>query len=165
MQKRERRPAVNGAPPGTSRCQATDQTERTALDPVDDVELLAAVHAVVDRLVRAARRAHGRIPTLGPEFVVAPWLAQVALLVVLGEGYVLRDPDQIAADQLKSAALAISTGGVDWSDVACFHAACAHTAHCRLVARRGELGPMARPFDPVAARRWARTGSSAGGAT
>lgn len=34
-----------------------------------------------------------------------------------------------------------------------------------VIVRRAEIGVMARPFDPAAAARWARTGSSAGGAT
>jgi len=135
----------------------SDHEQPTVLDPADDPELLAAVHACAHRMVRAAHRVHGRIPTLGPEFVAAPWLAQVAALAVLGEHWVLRSPDEIAADQLKDAAIAISTGA-DWA------AASRRPSHAELVARRAEVGPMARPFDPVAARRWVKAGDSREGA-
>jgi len=159
MQKRERRPAVNGAPPGTSRCQATDRDESTAPGRLDeDPDFLRVAFRAVDRLVRAAHRLHGPLPVVGsPEWFAAPWITQAATMAVLGEGYILRDPDRIAADQLKAASVAIAMGA-DWT------AASRRPILATLDDRRAVPGPGVQSFDAAAAARWVATGSSKGGA-
>ena len=115
-------------------------------------------YRAVDRLVRAAHSLHGPLPVVGSqEWFAATWITQVATMAVLGEGYVLRDPDRIAADQLKAASVAIATGA-DWA------AASRRPSHTSLAAIRAEPGPMARRVDPAAAARWATTGDSRDGA-
>ena len=124
----------------------------------EDVELIAEVHGLVDRVVKLAG---GHVLQLGSaEWWAAPLAARLTPLLVLAEHWLLRSPDEIAADMLKAASVAISTGGVDWSDVGCSHTGCAHTAHRHLVVWRGEPGPHLRPFDPAAAARWVSTGTS-----
>jgi len=150
----ERRPGVNQGGDEDRGRSVSDDTGPGRLD--DDPAFLRVAFRAVDRLVRAAHRLHGPLPAVGtPEWFAAPWITQVATVAVLGEGYILRDPDRIAADQLKAAAVAISeaTQG-SWR----------RPSRSELIARRGEIGPLARPFDPVAARRWVETGSSREGA-
>lgn len=116
---------------------------------VNDVELLAEAHRLVGK---AAELAGGFVPGVG----TAAWwdagpLPRLAGLLVLAERALLVDPDRLAAEQLKAAAVAISTGR-DW--------AAAAVPHSALVARRAEPGPMARTVDRKAAARWAATGTS-----
>lgn len=125
------------------------------MNPVDATpnaeELRAAVHQIVTRTVDLA----GEVPPVGSQaWWDAPPLARLAGLLVLAEHWLLRSPDELAADQLKAASAAVSTGR-DWTA-----AARAYQPHAELVARRAEPGPLARPFDAEAAARWVATGSS-----
>jgi len=92
-----------------------------------------------------------------PEWFAATWITQAATMAVLGEGYILRDPDRIAADQLKAASVAIATGA-DWT------AASRRPTLATLGDRRAVPGPVAGSFDADAAARWAETGDSREGA-
>lgn len=124
----------------------------------DDAELRAAVHQLVDQAVQRARRRHGAVPAVQTEaWWDAPPDVQRAALLVLAEDWMLRSPDELAADQLKAAAVALSTG-LDWA--AAGHRAMFHSATV-LARRRAEVGPLARAIDPAAVRRWVSTGSSA----
>jgi hypothetical protein len=64
------------------------------------------------------------------------------------------DLDRAVAERMKAASVAVTEGG-RWVGHGPSHAA--------LERRRAELGPMAHTVDPVAAARWAATGSSAEG--
>jgi len=85
------------------------------------------------------------------------WLSQSATLAVYGLAWLVREGnlDRIVAERLKAASVAISEGG-RWDRCGPSHAA--------LERRRAALGPLARTVDPVAAARWAATGSSRAGA-
>ena len=112
----------------------------------DDPDVLRVAFCAVDRVVRAAHRLYGGpLPVVGsPAWRAAPWIAQVATLCVLGEHWLLRDPDRIAADRIKAMAIDLSAGH-DWT------AASQRPSHGLLTARRAEPGPMSR---------WASTGTS-----
>lgn len=125
----------------------------------DDAELRAAVHQLVEAAVQRARSSHGAVPAIGSAaWWAAPGDVRAAAVLVCGEAWLLyRTPEQLAADQLKAAAVALSTG-LDWS--AAGHAAMFHNATV-LARRRAEPGPMAgRTPDPAATARWVATGSS-----
>jgi hypothetical protein len=64
----------------------------------------------------------------------------LAGLLVLAERYLLDDPHQLAAKQLKAVSLAIS-GAIDWR-----HFANRHVPHTELRRRREELGPLYQPY-------------------
>ena len=85
--------------------------------------------------------------------MVAEWVAQAATLGTCGLAWLIRedDLDRAVAERLKAASVAISEGG-RWTSYG--------PTHADLERRRAEPGPLARPFDAVAARRWAATGSS-----
>ncbi|MDQ3988016.1 MAG: hypothetical protein M3291_02220 [Actinomycetota bacterium] len=122
---------------------------------LDDPDVLAAAHDAANRLVRVARRLYGDLPAVSSaDWPAAPWIVRAAGLVILGEAWLLRTPEEIAADQLKAAAVAISKGH-DWA------AAAERPSHVQLVARRAEPGPI-ESFDAAAAARWVATGSSEG---
>lgn len=75
----------------------------------EDLELLQAVHELVNQFAVKARAEHGSIPPVGSaEWFTAPPVAQVASLLVCGEAYVLRTPAEIAGDMIKDASVAIS---------------------------------------------------------
>lgn len=128
-------------------------TDVTALD-YDELLLLVEVHRVVDKVIK---QSGGRVPAVGSAaWWSAPPTGKVAALLVLAEARLIDDPRQLAAEQLREVSKAIS-GGMDWS------AAAHRLAYDRrdvVAARRREPGPLARPFDPVAAARWVETGSS-----
>jgi len=126
----------------------------------DDPAVPHAAYCAVDRLVRAARRIHGgQLPVIGtPAWMTASWVGQAATVAILGEGWILRDPDQLAAEQLKTAATALASG-LDWSTAAHSIVYCPHGV---LAARRAEIGPLAREVDRAAAAEWARTGRAPG---
>ena len=156
MTDTEQRPGEGCRGAGADRGRSsTDDTAPGRLD--EDPDFLRAAYRAVDRLVRAAHRLYGPLPVVGSaEWFAAPWITQVATMAVLGEGYILRDPDRIAADQLKAASVAIATGA-DWT------AASRRPTLATLDDRRAMPGPVAVSFDAVAAARWVATGSSAEG--
>lgn len=92
-------------------------------------ELRAEVHRLVEEVVTAARSEHGHIPGVQhPDWWSAPRSARLAAILVLGEAYLITDPHQIAAEQLRGVSRAIS-GGLDWS----------RAAHCLVYERPGVL--------------------------
>lgn len=141
----------------TSLLEAVDAVIPVDTTP-DGVELRAAVHQLVDRAVQRARCSHGAVPAIGSaDWWAAPDDVRAAAVLVAGESWLVhRTPAQLAADQLKAAAVALSTG-LDWS------AASRRPSHVRLTEHRAEPGALARPVDPEAACRWAATGAVSGG--
>ncbi|HET9256859.1 MAG TPA: DUF3631 domain-containing protein [Pseudonocardiaceae bacterium] len=104
----------------------------------DDVELLAEVHRITDRMIDLAG---GSIPRLGSAaWWSAPPLARLAGLLALAEARMVEDPAVFAADQVKAVSVAISSGA-DWSAIAC-----RHVPHTELARRRAELGPLWQPY-------------------
>jgi hypothetical protein len=100
-------------------------------------------HAVVTR-----DRGEPALPVVGSQqWWDAPERLRIAALLRLAEAYLLADPERMVTERLKAAAVAISQGR-HWAF---------DTSHATVAARRGELGPMYRPFDPNAARQWATT--------
>lgn len=96
----------------------------------DDVAVRLAVYAVVDPIVRAARR-HGALPRLGSEqWDDAPVLARVAVLLVLAEGHVVCDPERAVRQRLREMSYDVSAAH-DWS------AASRRPSHAALARRRG----------------------------
>ncbi len=122
----------------------------------EDLPLFAEVHRLVGRAVELAG---GSVPAVGsPQWWSAEPVARLAGLLVLAEHHLLADPERIAAEQLRAVSVAIS-GGMDWSGAA--HRL-VFDSYAKVAARRLEPGPLsALVFDPVAARRWVETGSSA----
>lgn len=63
------------------------------MNPPTDADLITAVWAVVDPVVRAARR-HGPIPAVrSAAFLAAPRVVQLGALLVCGEARVIEDLD------------------------------------------------------------------------
>lgn len=127
----------------------------SALD-YEDLELFAEVHRLVAKAVMLA----GAMPVVGSSaWWTAPALQRLVALLVVAEHHLLADPDRIVAQQLKAASVAISQG-MDWS-AATYRLV--FDSRAKVLARRVELGPLAAlsAVDPVAARRWVETGSSA----
>lgn len=124
----------------------------------DESELRAAVAELVEAAVQCARSSHGAVPAIGAaDWWAAPDDVRAATVLVAGEAWLLhRTPAQLAADDHKAAAVALSTG-LDWS--AAGRAAVFHNATV-LARRRAEPGPLARAVDHDSAARWAATGSS-----
>lgn len=122
----------------------------------EDLEFLDEVRRLV---AKAVELAGGSVPPAGsPRWWDAPPVARLASLLVIVEHHLLVDPDRIAAEQLKAAAVAISTGK-DWSGNA-HRLIC--DSHAKVAARRLEPGPLAgMVFDAAAEARWVATGSSA----
>ncbi len=156
------RGVVSDAPPTSRRHAAPIDAQRTA------EELLFETFRLTHPILHSAREEHGSVPAPGtPRWWSAPDSVKVAGLLTLASEYLLNDPDKIAAEKLKAVAVVISKGE-DWS------AASRRPSHAELERRRAEPGPMATStaraglmpsFDPVAAKRWVRTGSSAEGVT
>lgn len=120
--------------------------------PADDVDLLAEVHRIISTAVHQA----GSVPALGsPAWWTCGPSARLAGLLVLAEAWLVTDPHRVAAEMVKDASVAISTG-LDWRSAA--HTA-AYESHAVLVRRRAEPGPLARSVDREAAARWAATGT------
>ena len=155
-QERERRPGANrGGDDGDRRRSAADDTGPGRLD---DPELLAEVGRVTAPAIAAARREHGRLLGTGtPEWWSADDGAKVAGVLVLGMAWLVHDPESAVRQRLRQMSYDLA-GGLDWA------AESRRPSRGTLAARRAEPGPMARPFDPVAARRWVETGSSREGA-
>ena len=158
QQRSRGEPGRGPASEGIRHHHGTGRDDGTAPCRLDeDPDFLRVAFCAVDRLVRAAHRLYGPLPVVGsPEWRAATWITQAATMAVLGEGYVLRDPDRIAADQLKAASVAIATGA-DWA------AASRRPTLAALDDRRAVPGPVAGSFDAAAAARWVATGSSAEG--
>ena len=122
----------------------------------DDVELHAEVYRLVSIVATAVAADHRTVPGVDTSaWWNAPDIAKIAGLLILSEAWVICDPDRMVAERFKAASVAISeaTQG-SWR----------RPSRSELAARRAQPGPMARPFDPVAARRWVETGSSREGA-
>lgn len=128
------------------------------LSPTSD-ELLAEVHRLVDEVVRVARTEHGQAlgPLPGvraPEWWTAPTSVRLAAILILGEAYLVADPDRAAVQMLREMAYDLSAAH-DWS------AASRRPSHTDLARRRAEPGPLAGlVFDTGAAQRWVETGDS-----
>jgi len=137
---------------GISCHETTERTDDTALDRLEDSpDFLRVADAAVARLVRAAESLYGPLPLLGSEaWFSGEWTTQAAAVAVA----ILGDPAERTAAAEKQAATAISAA-LDWSE------ASRNPSYATLCARRAVPGPVAPPFDPVRAARWARTGSSA----
>lgn len=129
-------------------------TDVSAVD-YEDLELFAEVHRLVDKAVSLA----GASVTVGSEqWWTATPLVRLASLLVVAEHHLLADPDRFAAEALKQASVAISSG-VDWADSA--HRLI-YDSHAHVLVCRAELGPLAAlsALDPVHEARWVATGSS-----
>ena len=132
--------------------------ETTGPRRLDDPELLAEVGRVVAPAIAAARREHGRLAGVA----TAEWWAasddvKLAGVLVLGMAWCVHDPERAVRQRLREMSYNLSEAH-DWV------AASRRPSHATLETIRTEPGPMARPFDPVAARRWVETGSSQDGA-
>jgi len=122
----------------------------------DDPELHAEVYRLVDKVVTAVIRGHRKVPGVDTSaWWNAPDIAKIAGLLILSEAWVICDPERMVAERFKAASVAISEGDQGgWR----------RPSRSELAARRAQPGPLARTVDPVAARRWVKTGSSEGGA-
>ena len=119
-----------------------------------DVELLAEVHRIADPFVRAARTECGRVPGVGStQWWAASATTRIAGFLVVGEAWLVHDPERAIAERFRELSHDLS-GALDWS------AASRRPSAAELQLRRAEVGPGCAPFDPVAAARWAATGSS-----
>lgn len=130
-------------------------------DSPTELELLIAVHRLVETFRATVTDRHGPVPALGsPGWWVAPPGAQLAALLPLAEVALLApDPAQLAADRLKAASLDLCAAH-DWV------AASRRPSHAEVLRRRAEPGPLAGiEFDPDAAARWVETGDSNEGAS
>jgi hypothetical protein len=97
----------------------------------DEIDVHAAVYAVADPIVRAAR-SHGPLPALGTEqWEQAPVLARVAALLVLAEGHVVHDPERAVRQRLRAMSGDLSAGH-DW------RAASRRPSQAELARRRGD---------------------------
>ena len=156
---RERRPAVNGAPPETSRHPGTDHGELTAPGRLDAPDLLAEVGRLVASAIAAGRRAHGgRLVGVGePAWWDAADEVKLAGVLVLAEAWVIHDPEQAVRRRLREMSYDLSAA-TDWT------AASRRPSHASLETIRAEPGPVAGSFDAAAAARWVATGDSQDGA-
>jgi hypothetical protein len=74
-----------------------DIHEACELATLPDEELHATVHALVELAVRRALEQFGPLPELrSPAFLAADPLAQSAVLLVLGEAWLVSDPHELA---------------------------------------------------------------------
>lgn len=97
----------------------------------DDLDLLIAVHQVVDAVLGHARP-HGPLPAIGtPTWYAAPAAVQIGTLLVLAEAWLVHDPELAIAERLKAASIDLSDAH-DWS------AASRRPSHAELQRRRGE---------------------------
>jgi hypothetical protein len=107
-------------------------------------ELLAAVHALVNPLVEAARRAYGPLPSLKTsEFLQADENVRVATLLVVAEAYLLADPHQVIRAALRSAAEDVHGG-----DTRRWRVAAAATPRSTVLAARARAVTPARCTQP-----------------
>lgn len=101
-------------------------------------ELRAEVYRLVDEVVGDIRARYGAVTNVGSiAWWAAPDDAKLAAVLVTGEAFLVSNPHQIAAEQLKAASMAISTG-LDWGKFAD-----RHIAYAELQRRRAEPGPLA----------------------
>jgi hypothetical protein len=119
---------------------------RGAQGRLDDPDFLRVAFGAVARLVRAAESLNGgSLPALGTSaWFDAPWTAQAASVAAVFLG----DPAEQVAAAEKAAAIAISAA-VDWTE------ASGRPSYATLLARRAQIGAMARTVDAAAAARWA----------
>lgn len=104
----------------------------------DELLLLAEAHRLTSEVIKLAS---GSVPAVGSAaWWSAPDTGKVASLLVLAEARLVDDPQALTAEQLKAVSVAIS-GGMDWRDFAS-----RHVSHAELQRRRGELGPLHRPY-------------------
>ena len=119
----------------------------------DDAELLAEVHRLVDIVVTAVIHQHRGIPGVGsPAWWAAPDGVRRAALLILGEAWLLHDPERAVRQRIREMSWDLAASA-DWAAVAR-----RHVSHGDLERRRARPGPMARPVDFEAAARWAATG-------
>jgi hypothetical protein len=101
-----------------------------AVIDTDDIDVHAAVYAVADPIVRAAR-SHGPLPRPGTQqWDDAPVLARVAALLVLAEDHVVHDPERAVRRRLREMSGDLSAG-YDW------RAASRRPSYAELARRRG----------------------------
>jgi hypothetical protein len=111
-------------------------------------ELLAAVHALVDPIVAAARHDYGPLPSMKTtEFLRADKRVRVATLLVVAEAYLASDPHQVIRAALRSAADDVHGG-----ETTRWRAAAAATPRSRVLAARAQ---------PVTPARCSRAGCGA----
>jgi hypothetical protein len=82
------------------------------------IELLAEVHRLVHPVVRAVRAERGGVAGVG---TTAWWSsspeARIAAILVLGEAWLITDPDRIARERLKAMSADLSAAR-SWRDAA-----------------------------------------------
>ena len=131
--------------------------------PVDnaptEVELLTEVHRLVEEVVQLARAECGPIPGVrSPAWWTAPLAARIAAILILGEAYLVFDPERAVEDRLKAMSVDLSQAH-DWT------AAAWRPSHSGLSRRREEPGPLTGYLlDPVGAAQWVATGNDREGA-
>lgn len=121
-------------------------SDGTAHDCQDDAELLFEVHRLVHPQVRAARAvAGGTVPGVGsPAWWAAPDGVRRAALLILGEAWLIHDPDRAVRRRLRELSWDLAAGH-DWA------AASRRPSHRALGARRAE---------PAGASRWVEGGAA-----
>ncbi|MDQ3275930.1 MAG: hypothetical protein M3Q39_13115, partial [Actinomycetota bacterium] len=101
---------------------------------LDDPELLAEVHRLVDRFVDASRRHGSTLPAIGTRsWWEAPDFVRLASLLVLGEAWLAHDPERAVRERFKALTCDLSAGH-DWT------AASRRPSWATLAARRAEGG-------------------------
>lgn len=121
-------------------------------------ELRAEVHRLIGQVVAIARAEHGQAlgPLPGvrhPDWWTAPTSVRLAAILVLGEAYLIADPERVAVQILRDMAYDLSAA-YDWAT------ASRRPSRTALAARRAEPGPLAQKFDPELAARWVATGGT-----
>jgi hypothetical protein len=105
------------------------------MSPTSD-ELRAEVHRLVGQVVTIARAEHGQtrpLPGVGTlAWWTAPPMARVAAILILGEAYLVADPERAAVQMLREISYDLSAAH-DWS------AASRRPSHAELTRRRDEV--------------------------
>jgi hypothetical protein len=97
-------------------------------------ELRAEVHRLVDPVVQAAQATYGPIPGVGAAaWWTAPVEVKIAAICILGEAYLITDPERMAVQMLKDAAIDLSQAR-SWTD------ATRLPSHSELLRRRYPAG-------------------------
>lgn len=111
-----------------------------------ELDTLAAVHTVINPIVRAAHTI-GPLPRVGSvDFIEADYARQLAAVVVLGEAYVIADPEARVAAAMADASSAVCAAMTE-------HGITVGPSHAELTRRRtrAEHRPGDYPGGPV---RW-----------
>lgn len=134
--------------------------DRSITDLGTDLELRRAVRrtiewAIGETIQGTQRSRSGPVPAIGtPEWFEADNLTRLASILLLGEQWLVHDPDRAVAERLRA---------MSWDLSEAMRGRHGGPSHVEFERRRAEPGPNARSVDRGSLARWVSTGCSDGG--